>query len=47
MVKIITYSDAHHEDFRRLNLEWLNKYNLAESHDLEILDDPRATILDR
>lgn len=47
MIKIITYSDAHHEDFRRLNLEWLNKYNLAESHDLEILDDPRATILDR
>lgn len=47
MVRIIDYEDKHHEDFRRLNLEWLHKYNLAESHDLEVLDDPKSTILDR
>jgi GNAT superfamily N-acetyltransferase len=46
MINIIEYQDKHHEDFRRLNLEWLEKYNLAESHDLEILDDPKKTILD-
>jgi GNAT superfamily N-acetyltransferase len=46
MINIIEYEDKHHEDFRRLNLEWLEKYNLAESHDLEILDDPKKTILD-
>ncbi len=47
MVRIIDYEQKHHEDFRRLNLEWLEKYNLAESHDLEVLDDPKGTILDR
>ena len=47
MISIIDYRDSHHEDFRRLNLEWLEKYNLAETHDLEILDDPKGTILDR
>lgn len=46
MVSIINYEDKHHEDFRRLNLEWLEKYNLAESHDLEMLDDPKGTIMD-
>ena len=47
MINIIEYEEKHHEDFRRLNLEWLEKYDLAESHDLEILDDPKGTILDR
>ncbi len=47
MVRIIDYEQKHHEDFRRLNLEWLEKYNLAESHDLQVLDDPKGTILDR
>jgi N-acetylglutamate synthase-like GNAT family acetyltransferase len=30
-----------------LNLEWLDKYNLTESHDLIVLDDPQETILDK
>ena len=47
MVRIIDYEQKHHEDFKRLNLEWLEKYNLAESHDLMVLDDPKGTILDR
>ena len=46
-MEIIGYEDRHKEDFGRLNLEWLNKYNLAESHDLEVLDDPRGTIINR
>jgi len=28
-----------------LNLEWLEAYNLVESHDLEILDDPEGTLI--
>ncbi len=44
---IIEYRKEFHNDFRRLNLEWLDQYNLTESHDLLILDDPQATILDR
>ena len=47
MVEIIEYKEEHHADFRKLNLEWLEKYNLVESHDLMVLDDPSGTILDR
>ena len=47
MVEIINYSDEYANDFKQLNLEWLNKYNLAESHDLKIINDPKKTILDR
>lgn len=45
-VEIIEYNDRYHADFRRLNLEWLDKYNLTETHDLLVLDDPQGTILD-
>jgi GNAT superfamily N-acetyltransferase len=45
MLEIIEYNDTYFNDFRRLNLEWLEKYDLVESHDLEILDDPYETIL--
>ena len=46
MIRIIDYEERHHQDFKRLNLEWLEKYNLAESHDLEVLEDPKKAILD-
>jgi putative acetyltransferase len=46
-IQLINYEDRFAADFRRLNMEWLDKYHLAESHDLMILDDPRGTILDR
>ena len=45
-INIIAYRDEHKSIFKELNLEWLNYYNLAESHDLKILDDPKGTILD-
>ena len=47
MIEIIDYSDKYADDFKQLNLEWLNKYNLAESHDLKIINHPRETIIDR
>jgi putative acetyltransferase len=46
-VSIIAYQDEHHEAFRQLNEEWLDKYNLKEEPDLMVLNDPRSTILDR
>jgi putative acetyltransferase len=46
-IKIIEYKNEHHAAFRQLNLEWLDHYNLTESHDLMILDDPEGTILNR
>ncbi|MFT3934800.1 MAG: GNAT family N-acetyltransferase [Chitinophagaceae bacterium] len=45
MIEIIEYHDKYASDFKDLNMEWLTKYNLAESHDLEVLNDPRGTIL--
>jgi putative acetyltransferase len=47
MIEIIPYENQYHPEFKQLNLEWLDKYNLTESHDLMILDDPKGTILDR
>lgn len=44
-VRIIDYRDEHHEAFRLLNLKWLDKYNLTEEPDLQVLNDPRGTIL--
>ena len=46
MIEIIDYCDDYAEDFKQLNLEWLEKYNLTESHDLEIINHPKETILD-
>jgi len=47
MIEIIDYSDEYASDFRKLNLEWLDNYNLTESHDLEVINHPRQMILDR
>lgn len=46
-IEIIAYSNQYYDDFRNLNLEWLDKYNLTESHDLMVLDNPKEIILDR
>lgn len=45
MIEIIPYQNKYQPDFKRLNLEWLDKYNLTESHDLEILEDPDGTVI--
>jgi hypothetical protein len=47
MLRIIDYEDRYAADFRQLNLEWLDKYHLTESHDLLVLNDPKGSILDR
>ena len=47
MTVIIDYEDKYIGDFQRLNLEWLEKFNLVESHDLEILHHPRENVIDR
>ncbi len=46
MIEIIEYKEKYANDFKRLNLEWLEKYDLTELHDLEIINDPQSTILD-
>lgn len=44
-IEIIEYNDKYQPDFKRMNLEYLDRYNLTESHDLQILDDPKGTVL--
>ena len=46
-MEIIEYENEYQADFKRLNLEWLDKYDLTESHDLEILNDPIGTVIDK
>jgi putative acetyltransferase len=46
-IQIIEYKNQYQQEFKSLNLEWLDKYNLTESQDLMVLDDPKGTILDR
>jgi ribosomal protein S18 acetylase RimI-like enzyme len=45
MAVIIDYEDQYQKDFQRLNLEWLEKFNLVESHDLEVLNQPREIVI--
>ncbi len=47
MAVIINYEDRYHKDFVRLNLEWLEKFDLVESHDLEILNHPIENVINR
>lgn len=44
---MIPYGDEHASAFRSINEEWLAGYGLLESHDVEVLTNPRATILDQ
>ena len=46
MIEVIEYSDKYAADFKSLNLEWLDKYNLTEEADLIVLDNPRTTVID-
>jgi len=46
LIHIISYQSKYQPDFKRLNLEWLNKFNLTEEADLKVLNDPEGTILE-
>ncbi len=44
-MEVINYSNLYQPDFKKLNMEWLEKYNVLETHDLEILDNPEDTVI--
>ena len=46
MVDIIEYQDLYAGDFKKINLEWLDKYKLTEEPDLLMLNKPKETILE-
>ncbi len=45
-VEIVEYSDEYHEDFKRLNYEWIRHHFKVEREDYEILEDPHGKILE-
>ena len=46
-VQIVTFRDEYSDVFARLNLEWLEAYELIEDLDKKYLEHPRETILDK
>jgi len=44
-IEIIDYDEKYQADFKRLNLDYLDKYNLTESHDMIILDNPGEIVI--
>jgi putative acetyltransferase len=44
-VEIILYETMYAGDFKKLNLDWLDKYGLTEEADLLMLDYPEREIL--
>ena len=44
-VEIIEYDEKYHSDFKRMNLDYLDKYNLTESHDMIILNNPEENVI--
>ncbi|MDN3656024.1 GNAT family N-acetyltransferase [Ferruginibacter paludis] len=44
-IAIIQYEQQFAADFKKLNLEWLDKYSLTEEADLKVLNDPEKEIL--
>ena len=44
-VEIVEYEDRYHEDWKRLSLEWLTKYDLLEPVDMHILNNPKDYVL--
>ena len=46
-LEIIKYKRKYKKDFKKLSLEWLNKYNLYEEEDSKILNNPEDYILSK
>lgn len=44
-ISIIPYEDQYRDVFKTMNLEWLDLYNLTEQPDIDVLNDPRGTII--
>ena len=46
-VTIVDYNPQYAEDFKRLNVAWIEKYFKVEEHDLEQLSDPDGYIISK
>jgi N-acetylglutamate synthase-like GNAT family acetyltransferase len=46
-VTILEYAPEYATDFKRLNIEWIEKYFVVEEHDLEQLNNPEEYIISK
>ena len=46
-ITIVDYKPEYAPDFKRLNVEWIEKYFTVETHDLVELENPEAFILSK
>ena len=46
-MEILSYSPKYAEDFKNLNIAWLEKYFWVEPHDEEVLGDPEKHIIEQ
>ncbi len=46
LIQIESYQPQYKEDFKTLNLEWIQKYFKVEPHDVEQLENPEKYILE-
>jgi len=44
-IVVVPFSQRYAADFRRLNLEWIQRLFTIEAPDLKVLDDPEAAII--
>lgn len=47
VIEILDYLPKHHEDFKKLNEEWITKYFKIEDADRNALDNPKTYILNK
>jgi ribosomal protein S18 acetylase RimI-like enzyme len=47
MIKISNYKPIYKPYFKKLNIEWLEKYFFVEDYDKEVLSNPEKYILDK
>ena len=47
MVTVVSYKEEYKEDFKKFNMDWLNKYFIPESYDIEVLSNPEKYIIDK
>ena len=45
-ISVIDFTTAYAADFKRLNVEWLEKYDLTEPADISMLENYQTEILD-
>ena len=45
-VKVVPFQDEYADDFKRLNLEWIEKYFVVEEMDKKQLEDPQEYIIE-